>query len=166
MAVPPARLAAAALSSKGSLPGLENAAMDGSAVRNSDRTGATAEAPGELSCIGVIPAGTHPTDTVDKGTCMRIFTGSPIPQGADAVIMQEDCSSTPGNDYIIRCNDSIKPWGNIGLKGEDVSEGDTLITAGTGITAGTMGLLAATGRYRGGRGNERVRLGDVLALRF
>ncbi|SVE35655.1 uncharacterized protein METZ01_LOCUS488509, partial [marine metagenome] len=115
------------------------------AVRNADLNGATTESPVELSCIGVIPAGTHPTDTVDKGTCMRIFTGSPIPQGADAVIMQEDCSSAPGDDSTVRCNDSVKPWENIRLKGEDVREGDPVITAGARITAGTIGLLAATG---------------------
>ena len=130
-----------------SLPGFDNSAMDGYAARSADLNGATTESPVELSCIGVIPAGAHPVDTVGEGTCMRIFTGSPIPRGADAVIMQEDCSSTPGNDYTIRCNDSIKPWENIRLKGEDVREGDPLITAGTRITAGTIGLLVATGHH-------------------
>ena len=128
-----------------SLPGFDNSAMDGYAVRSADLNGATTESPIELSCIGVIPAGVDPVDTVDEGTCMRIFTGSPIPKGADAVIMQEDCSSTPGDENTVRCNDSIKPWENIRLKGEDVREGDPLITAGTRITAGTIGLLAATG---------------------
>ena len=130
-----------------SLPGFDNSAMDGYAARSADLNGATTESPVELSCIGVIPAGAHPVDTVGEGTCMRIFTGSPIPRGADAVIMQEDCSSTPGDDYTVRCNDSIKPWENIRLKGEDVREGDPLITAGTRITAGTIGLLAATGHH-------------------
>ena len=130
-----------------SLPGFDNSAMDGYAARSADLNGATTESPVELSCIGVIPAGAHPVDTVGEGTCMRIFTGSPIPRGADAVIMQEDCSSTPGDNYTVRCNDSIKPWENIRLKGEDVREGDPLITAGTRITAGTIGLLVATGHH-------------------
>ena len=129
-----------------SLPGFDNSAMDGYAARSADLNGATTESPVELSCIGVIPAGAHPVDKVGEGTCMRIFTGSPIPRGADAVIMQEDCS-TPGNDHTVRCNDSIKPWENIRLKGEDVREGDPLITAGMRITAGTIGLLAATGHH-------------------
>jgi len=139
------RFVVSALKAGMSLPGFDNSAMDGYAARSADLNGATTESPVELSCIGVIPAGVDPVDTVDEGTCMRIFTGSPIPKGADAVIMQEDCSSTPGDDNTVRCNDSIKPWENIRLKGEDVREGDPLITAGTRITAGTIGLLAATG---------------------
>ena len=141
------RFAASALKAVVSLPGFDNSAMDGYAVRSADLNGTTTESPVELSCIGVIPAGAHPVDTVGEGTCMRIFTGSPIPRGADAVIMQEDCSSTPGDNYTVRCNDSIKPWENIRLKGEDVREGDPLITAGTRITAGTIGLLVATGHH-------------------
>jgi len=139
------RFAAASANANVSLPRFDNSAMDGYAVRSADLNGATTESPVELSCIGVIPAGAHPADTIDKGTCMRIFTGSPIPQGADAVIMQEDCSSAPYDDSTVRCNDSVKPWENIRLKGEDVREGDPVITAGTRITAGTIGLLAATG---------------------
>ena len=139
------RFAAASANAYVSLPGFDNSAMDGYAVRSADLNGATTESPVELSCIGMIPAGAHPADMVDEGTCMRIFTGSPIPQGADAVIMQEDCSSAPGDDSTVRCNDSVKPWENIRLKGEDVREGDPVITAGARITAGTIGLLAATG---------------------
>jgi len=139
------RFAAASANAYVSLPGFDNSAMDGYAVRSADLNGATTESPVELSCIGMIPAGAHPADMVDEGTCMRIFTGSPIPQNADAVIMQEDCSSVPDDDSTVRCNDSVKPWENIRLKGEDVREGDPVITAGTHITAGTIGLLAATG---------------------
>ena len=140
------RFVASPLKAGVSLPGFDNSAMDGYAARSADLNGATTESPVELSCIGVIPAGAHPVDKVGEGTCMRIFTGSPIPRGADAVIMQEDCS-TPGDGHTVRCNDSIKPWENIRLKGEDVREGDPLITAGIRITAGTIGLLAATGHH-------------------
>ena len=140
------RFVASPLKAGVSLPGFDNSAMDWYAARTADLNGATTESPVELSCIGVIPAGAHPVDKVGEGTCMRIFTGSPIPRGADAVIMQEDCS-TPGDDHTVRCNDSIKPWENIRLKGEDVREGDPLITAGMRITAGTIGLLAATGHH-------------------
>ena len=140
------RFVASPLKAGVSLPGFDNSAMDGYAARSADLNGATTESPVELSCIGVIPAGAHPVDKVGEGTCMRIFTGSPIPRGADAVIMQEDCS-TPGDDHTVRCNDSIKPWENIRLKGEDVREGDPLITAGMRVTAGTIGLLAATGHH-------------------
>jgi len=140
------RFVASPLKAGVSLPGFDNSAMDGYAARSADLNGATTESPVELNCIGMIPAGAHPVDKVGEGTCMKIFTGSPIPRGADAVIMQEDCS-TPGDDHTVRCNDSIKPWENIRLKGEDVREGDPLITAGIRITAGTIGLLAATGHH-------------------
>jgi len=140
------RFVASPLKAGVSLPGFDNSAMDGYAARSADLNGATTESPVELNCIGMIPAGAHPVDKVGEGTCMKIFTGSPIPRGADAVIMQEDCS-TPGDDHTVRCNDSIKPWENIRLKGEDVREGDPLITASIRITAGTIGLLAATGHH-------------------
>jgi len=127
------------------LPAFDNSAMDGYAVRSRDLRGTTTESPVALSCLGVIPAGTEPVGTVDEGTCMRIFTGSPIPQGANAVIMQEDCRTDPGDDRTVHCTDSVKPWENIRLKGEDVREGDPVVAAGARITPGTIGLLAATG---------------------
>ncbi|MBC8245045.1 MAG: molybdopterin molybdotransferase MoeA [Verrucomicrobia bacterium] len=139
------RFAAADANTNVSLPGFDNSAMDGYAVRSADLNGATPESPVDLKCLGVIPAGAQPADTLGEGTCMRIFTGSPIPQGANAVIMQEDCSTVPGEDGTVRCNDSVKPWENIRLKGEDVREGDLVVAAGARITAGTIGLLAATG---------------------
>ncbi len=127
-----------------SLPGFDNSAMDGYAVRSCDLKGASANSPVGLDCIGVIPAGTFPSDSLNNGTCMKIYTGSPIPNGADAVIMQEDCQTTPDACNTVHCNDSVKPWENIRLEGEDVRKGDVVITKGARITAGTIGLLAAT----------------------
>ncbi len=139
------RFAAVDANANVALPGFDNSAMDGYAVRSRDLHGATTKSPVALSCIGVIPAGTESAGTVDEGTCMRIFTGSPIPAGADTVIMQEDCRADLGDERTVRCNDSVRPWENVRLKGEDIREGDTVVAAGTRLTAGTIGLLAATG---------------------
>ena len=139
------RFAAVDANASVALPGFDNSAMDGYAVQSRDLRSATPDSPVALSCIGMIPAGTEPACAVDEGTCIRIFTGSPIPDGADAVIMQEDCRIEPGDERTIRCNDSVKPWENVRLKGEDIREGDKVIAAGTRLTAGTIGLLAATG---------------------
>ena len=131
-----------------SLPGFDNSAMDGYAVRSCDLKGASANSPVGLDCIGVIPAGTFPSDSLNNGTCMKIYTGSPIPNGADAVIMQEDCQTMPDACNTVHCNDSVKPWENIRLEGEDIREGDAVISNGSRITAGTIGLLAASGHDR------------------
>ena len=142
------RFAASDARAKVSLPGFDNSAMDGYAVKSCDLKSATADSPVGLMCVGVIPAGTFPADSVASETCMKIYTGSPIPDGADAVIMQEDCRSTSGDGAILLCNERVKPWENIRLQGEDVREGDVVFTAGARITAGSIGLLAASGHDR------------------
>ena len=142
------RFAASDARAKVSLPGFDNSAMDGYAVKSCDLKSATADSPAGLMCVGVIPAGTFPADSVVSETCMKIYTGSPIPDGADAVIMQEDCRSTSGDGATILCNEWVKPWENIRLQGEDVREGDVVFTAGARITAGSIGLLAASGHDR------------------
>ncbi len=142
------RFAASDARAKVSLPGFDNSAMDGYVVKSCDLKIATADSPVGLMCVGVIPAGTFPADSVASETCMKIYTGSPIPDGADAVIMQEDCRSTSGDGATILCNERVKPWENIRLQGEDVREGDVVFTAGARITAGSIGLLAASGHDR------------------
>jgi len=142
------RFAASDARAKVSLPGFDNSAMDGYAVKSCDLKSATADSPVGLMCVGVIPAGTFPADSVASETCMKLYTGSQIPDGADAVIMQEDCRSTSGDGATILCNERVKPWENIRLKGEDVRKGDVVFTAGARITAGSIGLLAASGYDR------------------
>ena len=139
------RFTAATVNAKVSLPSFDNSAMDGYAVRIRDLYGASPESPAELKCVGIIPAGNHPNQSIEAGTCIRLFTGSPIPTNADAVIMQEDCSNDPNDDRNIRFSKPIKPWKNIRFKGEDIRENDRVVTTGKRLTTGTIGLLAATG---------------------
>src|SRR5437868_6372847 len=75
------------------LPCFDNSAMDGYGVRASDLLQATAEKPVRLLIRGRIAAGENSTRQVEPGTCVRLFTGSLLPEGADAVIMQEDTRS-------------------------------------------------------------------------
>ena len=137
------RYSSSDLTSNADLPGFDNSAMDGYAIISSDLKQATKSNPISLNCIGVVPAGTIPNKILKKGECMRIFTGSPIPNGGNAVIMQEDC--VYNDDKSIICSTSIKPWENIRIKGEDIHKGKNLIRKGERINTGAIALLNATG---------------------
>ena len=138
------RYNASELTSKISLPIFDNSAMDGYAVASADLKEATISNPINLRCIENIPSGTSTKKKIKHGTCMRIFTGSPIPEGADAVIMQEDCQYN-NEDGLIQINNQVKPWENIRIQGEDVRQGDKLLSKGELINSGAIGLLNATG---------------------
>ena len=116
------RYAAQNLHANVSLPGFDNSAMDGYAVISSDLKGASEKMPTSLQNIGVVPAGDGPDKKITPGCCMRIFTGSPIPEGANAVVMQEGCEINT-NENCVLCADEVKPWENIRMKGEDVQTG-------------------------------------------
>ena len=137
------RYSSSHLTSNADLPGFDNSAMDGYAIISSDLKQATKSNPISLNCIGVVPAGTIPNKKLRKGECMRIFTGSSIPDGCNAVIMQEDCIYD--DDKSIICNTSIKAWENIRIKGEDIRKGKNLIRKGERINTGAIALLNATG---------------------
>jgi len=141
------RYAAQDLHAKVSLPGFDNSAMDGYAVISSDLKGASEHTPISLQNIGVIPAGSGPDKKITPGCCMRIFTGSPIPEGANAVVMQEDCEINPDENRVL-CAEEVKPWENIRMQGEDVQTGNRLLSKGQKINTGALGLLAATGHHK------------------
>src|SRR4051812_48484905 len=109
------------------LPIFDNSAMDGFAVRAADINGASREKPIQLKLVAAVPAGARVDSEVAPGTCIRVFTGSPLPAGADAVLMQED---TETRDDLVRCLDSVKPWENVRLRGEDVRKGALVATRG------------------------------------
>lgn len=128
------------------LPPFDNSAMDGYAVRAADLAGATAERPVPLRLIGQGAAGQVFAGEVAGGQCVRVFTGSPLPRGADAVIMQEGTRVVPAEPDHPRMLESVKPWENVRFRGEDVKAGSLLLQAGERLTPGQIGLLAATGR--------------------
>ena len=132
-----------------SLPPFDNSAMDGYAVRAADVLGACPENPRSLRLIGRTAAGEVFAGEVVPGTCVRVFTGSPLPRGADAVVMQEDTrvdrsaeESAPGDVAFL---DAAKPWENVRFAGEDVKAGTAVARAGERLSAGRASLLAALG---------------------
>ena len=136
------RYCAESLPSTIDLPRFDNSAMDGYAVRCDDLKSATLSAPVLLKLIGGIGAGETFAGTVLPGTCLRLFTGSVLPAGADAVVMQEEVTVENGS---IRFTESVKPFENVRLAGEDIRKGAQLTTPGDRLTATRLGLLAATG---------------------
>lgn len=124
------------------LPGFDNSAMDGYAVRSDDLKAASEAQPISLKIIGEIPAGSSAECSVQRGECARIFTGSPLPPGADAVVMQED--ARPQNDAV-SFNEPVKPWENVRFRGEDVKQGSRVCETGTRLGVGAIGLFGALG---------------------
>lgn len=126
------------------LPVFDNSSMDGYAVRATDVAAATAEAPTRLRLVGRVAAGEHFAAEVFSGTCVRLFTGSPLPSGADAIVMQEDTKlETDGKNVLIL--EGVRPWENVRFRGEDVRKGAVLAARGDRLTAGRLCLLAASG---------------------
>lgn len=127
------------------LPVFDNSAMDGYAVRAADVAGAGPANPVTLQLVGEVAAGRVFAGEVRPGTCVRLFTGSPLPHGADSVVMQEDTRSEAEALDTVQILDAVKPWEHIRLRGEDVRQGATLGTPGTRLTIGWLSLLAAAG---------------------
>jgi molybdopterin molybdotransferase len=120
------------------IPPWPNSSMDGYAVRAADvRPSAT------LRVVGRVVAGSLPTRAVGAGEAVRIFTGAPLPGGADAVIPQEDVDA---HDGVIALRSAVEPGAYVRPAGEDVREGDLVLEPGRAIGAAEIGLLAALGR--------------------
>jgi molybdopterin molybdotransferase len=128
-----------------SLPQFDNASMDGYAVHADDVTDATADEPVELPVTGDIPAGRPSSVALQAGTTMRIMTGAPVPQGADAVIPVE---WTDAGLAHVRINRGVRPGAHVRRTGSDVVAGAEVLTAGTRLGPTQLGLLAAVGRDR------------------
>ena len=118
------------------VPAWDNSAMDGYAVRSQDINDLD-----QLPVVQRIPAGTYGQPLM-PGTAARIFTGAPIPNGADTVIMQE--MITREGD-IIRVNGRVNEGSNIRRAGEDIRNGDEIIESGTRLQPQHIGLAASTG---------------------
>ena len=127
------------------LPLFDNSAMDGYAVRSEDIGLASRENPILLKLAGRIAAGEPPAASVSKGTCVRVFTGSPLPSGADAVVMQEDTEMEGGLGGTLKVLECVRPWENIRFAGEDLKMGSCVAEQGDLVTSGRIALLAAVG---------------------
>jgi len=122
------------------VPPLDNTSMDGYAVRTADTS-----SPGQTLTIAQrIPAGSMGTQ-LEPGTAARIFTGAPVPPGADAVVMQEDCSISEGASKQVQVNIAPTSGQWIRRRGEDLTAGKTALTAGTFLRPQELGVAASAG---------------------
>lgn len=122
------------------LPPWTNAAMDGFAVRGEDVRGASAATPVRLKVVEVIGAGDKATRALHPGEAARIYTGAPLPEGADSVIRQED-TDIGKVEVLIHSDHDV--GGNIRPAGGDLARGALALAAGTLIGPYQIGLLAA-----------------------
>ncbi|MBU3559506.1 gephyrin-like molybdotransferase Glp [Polynucleobacter sp. Nonnen-W13] len=134
------RVLAESVSSLVDVPPLDNTSMDGYAVRTRDTN-----TPGQILAITQrIPAGSMGTE-LKPGTAARIFTGAPVPPGADAVVMQEDCSTPEGASDQVQVNIAPTSGQWIRRRGEDLTAGKTALTAGTFLRPQELGVAASAG---------------------
>ena len=123
------------------VPPLDNTSMDGYAVRTAD----TQTAGNTLKIAQRIPAGSVGTQ-LEPGTAARIFTGAPVPPGADAVVMQEDCSIPEGSTDQVQVNIAPSSGQWIRRRGEDLTAGKTCLVAGTFLRPQELGMAASAGQ--------------------
>ena len=127
------------------LPPFNNSSVDGFALRAADTAQAAPASPVRLKLAGRIAAGQAPAGELQPGGCIRLFTGSHLPAGADAVVMQEDTRIDPARPGEIQVLSAVQLWENVRFRGEDVQRGALILEAGEILTAGRLTLLAATG---------------------
>lgn len=153
------------------VPPFRNAAMDGFAVLAADVASARREAPVSLRVLETVGAGSVPRQRLTPGTAIKIMTGSPMPDDADAVVRVED---TEERDGRVRIFASVEPGAAVRHPGEDMRAGDTVLQPGRRLRPADIGLLASLGLaavqvHRRplvailSTGDELVELGEPLA---
>ena len=124
------------------VPPFDRASMDGYAVKAEDTRGASAANPVKLKLIGAQHTGGIFEGIVEHGECLEIATGSPMPDGADAVVMVE-YTDLEGETVVI--NRGVESGRNMAPAGEDMIKGTKVLDAGTTVTPGVLGAFAALG---------------------
>ena len=124
-------------------PPADCSAMDGYAVRRADLEATSAEDPVSLSVVFEVPAGGHAERRLENGEAARIFTGAPLPPGADAVVRQEDTRACEGRVEIL-VNPVLRE--HVRDAGEDFEIGVRLIDVGVVLGSAHLGVLASIGR--------------------
>ena len=132
------------------IPPMDNSAMDGYAVQAADVKGASRDSPVSLRVIGHVAAGHLPTETVVSGTAIRIMTGAPIPDGADAVVPFEDTDeldrrAAGGEITDIGIRFEVKGGADIRPAGQDVQTGTKVLAKGSVLRPSEVGVLASLG---------------------
>jgi hypothetical protein len=139
------RVLAEEVRAEADVPGFSRAAMDGYAVKGEETFGASAYDPVSFEVLGEVPPGSRFDGVVGPGQAVRVMTGAPIPEGADAVVMAEVCSEREGR---VEVAEAVSPGKNVGAVGEDVRAGDLVLEAGRRLRPQDAGLLASIGVAR------------------
>jgi molybdopterin molybdotransferase len=124
------------------VPPFDRAAMDGYAIFAEDSFGATVYDPVSLDVRGEIFPGVTETPRLSPGTALRIMTGAPLPEGADAVVKAEDARELQGR---VEVTAPVTPGKHVGRRGEDIAVGDLVLEAGRCLRPQDVGLLASIG---------------------
>ena len=119
------------------VPGYDNSAMDGYAVRSSD-----CQTTGVKFPVSQRIAAGQVGNALAEGTAARIFTGAPVPAGADGIVMQEMCER---NDDVVTINTIVDAGCNIRRAGEDIAKGSVVLKSGMRLRPQELGLLASVG---------------------
>ena len=127
------------------MPPWPNSSMDGYAVVSADTVAATSDRPADLRMAGHIAAGHMADRPLARGEAFRILTGAPLPEGADAVIPQEDVRVQGASVRILH---PVRPGDYVRPRGEDIRPGDRLFVPGRVLSPGDIGVLATLGRTR------------------
>lgn len=147
-------------------PPFAQSAMDGYAFKYSDLLHSN-----KFELQGIIQAGETKSFTIEPQKCFRIFTGAPVPNGSDTVIMQEHCETE--NNFIHFMNETITVGANVRPLGSQVHANEEILKIGTRLTPGSIGFLATLGIkeievYSKPRvsllitGSELVKAGEIL----
>ena len=138
------RVLAEAVVSMVNVPSFARAAMDGFAVRGADTFGADAFNPLPLAVVGEAYPARPFTGEVGPGQAVRIMTGAPVPKGADAVLMAESAEFEVAAGRVL-ARGAVAPGRHVGRVGEDVTDGQAVLSAGRRLRPQDIGLLASIG---------------------
>jgi molybdopterin molybdotransferase len=137
------RILAEEVRSSRDIPGFDNSAMDGYAVRAADVASASESNPVRLKVVETVGAGTMPSRKIGPGETVRTMTGAPIAQGADAVIQVE---RTRGDGATVEILAAVEPHAFVRPRGEDLRQGETVMSPGKRLTPSDLGTLASLNR--------------------
>jgi molybdopterin molybdotransferase len=124
------------------LPSFDNSSMDGYAVLAADVATASVDSPVRLPVLGDLAAGTPRVLSLSAGTAVRIMTGAPLPEGADAVVPIEQ---TDGGTTEVTVSSGVGAGAYVRREGEDVSSGQVVARAGDVVTERSVAVLASVG---------------------
>ena len=137
------RVLGESISSSRDIPGFDNSAMDGYAVRAADVAGASEASPVKLAVVETVGAGQMPSRRVSAGQAVRTMTGAPVAEGADAIIPVE---RTRGSGDLVEFLASADKGAFIRPRGEDLRLGELVMSAGKVLTPADLGMLASVNR--------------------